>query len=207
MNNRLIAMVAIVGVSILGTSIIAIGEISPIANFVAADAPYSNGVASLSGHVTITVFDEFGNIRSYSQGDNAIVNVGESCIAEYLFGVVASGNCTPVLGDYTTLALGTGVAITATNQGTRTALVTPADTLAGSVSSTTVSSGTDETAGASAEVVTIETTFSPGARTYTEASLVSAANADMLAYQDMADATLGASDSVKVSWAITIAGA
>ena len=51
--------------------------------------------AYIYGHLTLTVQDQFGNIKSYSQGDNVVVNNGENCASKLLFARTAgdaSGN-------------------------------------------------------------------------------------------------------------------
>lgn len=47
------------------------------------------------GHLTMEVQDQYGNIKSYSQGDNVVVNNGENCAMKLLFAATggdASGN-------------------------------------------------------------------------------------------------------------------
>ena len=50
-----------------------------------ADSSSLAGSAPMVGHVEMILFDELGNIKSYSQGDNIIPNVGNRCTAERLF--------------------------------------------------------------------------------------------------------------------------
>lgn len=50
-----------------------------------ADSSRLAGSAPMVGHVELILFDELGNIKSYSQGDNIIPDVGNRCTAERLF--------------------------------------------------------------------------------------------------------------------------
>ena len=38
-----------------------------------------------TGHVTVTVKDSIGAITAYHQSDNAVVNIGENCLAKMIF--------------------------------------------------------------------------------------------------------------------------
>lgn len=201
MDNRLIAMVAIVGASIFGGSMYAIGG-----SFVATDYTSINSSTGITGHVILTVYDEFGNIKHYSQSDNTIVNLGENCIAEYMFNVVTACTGTAVTNPFNTIYLGSGTPTLTTAHGTVTVMATPRDTLEDLAPGITVSTGAPPGDAASDAEVTIETTFTGTARTYTEVALGNddSPTPDFFAYQNMADATVGSSDSVKVTWVITI---
>jgi len=197
MDKKLIAMVAIVGVSILGGSMYAMG-VSPIST----DDLSINGNTGITGHVILTVYDEFGNIKSYTQSDNTITNRGENCIAEYMFGV--STACAAAT-DFLTIILGTGLVPHTDNvHGTVTTMIDTATQRAASSATVVTSTGALPTDGNSDAEVTIETTFTGNTATYTEVALANGINGDFFAYQDMADATVGDADSVKVTWVITI---
>ncbi len=64
----------------------------------------------MMGHITFTATDQDGNILSYIQTDNIIVNVGENCVAESIFNVTTTGT-DPCDGT------GTHSTITGTQQG------------------------------------------------------------------------------------------
>ena len=49
--------------------------------------PQSAEPVGILGHVEYKVHDASGNIVQYKQGDNVVVNDGEDCVAEYVFGV------------------------------------------------------------------------------------------------------------------------
>ncbi len=84
-------------------------------------APMSSGVG-VSGHLEIIHSDSEGNILSYQQTDNAIVNDGRNCTAMLLFGDHTDNGCdagSPAgLGVYTTIGIGNTTALPAgsTNQ-------------------------------------------------------------------------------------------
>ena len=76
-----------------------------------SDAPASTmgSGASLMGHIEIIHQDSEGNILSYQQTDNAIVNEGRNCVAVLLFGPLSNTVCddeTP--GQYQFVGLGNG---------------------------------------------------------------------------------------------------
>lgn len=202
MNNKHLVISIIAGVSLLGGSLFAYSEFTTFGYDNNANIMESSFIG---GHVTLAVYDQFGNMKSYRQFDNAIVNDGENCIAEYLFGV-AHATCT--LGatpDFLTIALGTGVPIVAGSFGTAT-IQTPDTEKVGTAAITQTSTGASEAAAASSSITTIIATFSPAATvTYRDVGLGNASALDLLAYQGLGDATInGGADSLTVTWTITI---
>ncbi len=51
----------------------------------------SFAAAQMLGHITLTHTDGYGEIISYRQTDNIIVDIGESCAAKRLFGATGDG--------------------------------------------------------------------------------------------------------------------
>lgn len=80
---------------------------------------YSEG-SSILGHIEVIHTDSEGNILSYQQTDNAIVNDGRNCTAMLLFG--PNSGCTAGdasgLGKYTTIAVSNGSTLAATTANT-----------------------------------------------------------------------------------------
>lgn len=68
---------------------------------------------SLLGHIEIIHADSEGNILSYQQTDNAIVNDGRNCTAMLLFGTNAGCRSDDAegLGKYTVIGVGNGTAL------------------------------------------------------------------------------------------------
>ncbi len=58
--------------------------------FVASSEMKAVNQMDMMGHITLTATDQDGNILSYIQTDNVIVNTGENCTAESLFNVTTS---------------------------------------------------------------------------------------------------------------------
>ncbi len=50
-----------------------------------AAIPQTQDQAGILGHVTYTLYDATGNVKSYVQGDNVVVEVGRNCIASHIF--------------------------------------------------------------------------------------------------------------------------
>lgn len=84
-----------------------------------AASSYSEG-GSILGHIELIHTDSEGNILSYQQTDNAIVNDGRNCTAMLLFG--ANTGCTAGdaagLGKYTVIGLSNGSALADTTLNT-----------------------------------------------------------------------------------------
>ena len=74
------------------------------------DAPASTmEAASIMGHMEIIHTDVDGNIISYQQTDNAIVNEGRNCVAVLLFGPLGNTTCDDQSpGIYTVVGIGNG---------------------------------------------------------------------------------------------------
>jgi len=65
--------------------------------------------AAIMGHMEIIHTDSEGNVLSYQQTDNAIVNEGRNCVATSLFGAASNSVCdTAVPNPYTIVGIGNG---------------------------------------------------------------------------------------------------
>jgi len=183
---------------------ISISSIAAIA-FTTADLSNDNqlqSTAALLGHISLVAYDENGNIKNYVQTDNVILDEGDDCIIEDLFG--ASGGCFATHGvadPFDDIVIGTGT-VTFT-EGSAYSQVTY-----DSVTAATVGSLTAASAGGGASTTVTANFFDVGA-TITEAALANSsvtATADFLAIQDFSDIVLGASDDLTVQWTITVDG-
>lgn len=202
MNKTLTAISVIAGLSLLaGTTFAFSGETL----FGSSDLATMSDRSFMNGHITLAVYDEFGNLKHYQQTDNSIVNIGEGCIADYLFGTNSA--CTPGTADFDTIFLGTNASPTGTtSRGTITTMLTTVLTGATSAVAITQTSGNADPGNVlSKQIITVIKTFSPaGTATFKEVSLNNDAN-NLLAYQALGDATInGGADSLTVTWTITI---
>ncbi len=169
----------------------------------------------MMGHITLTATDQDGNILSYIQTDNIIVNVGENCVAESIFNVTTIG--TDLCAGTGTHNTGNGVAdegFTYIAIGTNSTMAGAANKTLGTEvdrikdNSTSVTSSTGTGAGSKA-VVTVSTVFTAtGTPTIRESgifdSILGDANDNMLARQTFGDIPLTAGDKLTVEWEITI---
>jgi len=88
MNGK--STLALVGVLFAAAMIVGMATSSAFStpHVIASSAIVDNQFGML-GHITLTQTDADGNMKSYIQTDNVIVNIGENCVAETLFNVTA----------------------------------------------------------------------------------------------------------------------
>ncbi len=173
----------------------------------------------MMGHITLTATDQDGNILSYIQTDNLIVNVGENCVAESIFNVTTAnaflcdgagahiGGNGVADGGFTFIAIGTNnTAVAATDQalGNSTSEVSRIK-----ANSTSIVDSTGTQAGGNSKaVVTLTGIFTAtGTPTITESGIfdkVMAADENMLARQTFTGIPLTVGDKLTVEWEITI---
>jgi len=155
--------------------------------------------AGIMGHVTLTATDEDGNIIAYRQTDNTIVNEGQNCIAEALFGV--SFQCFDATSVYKIIHIGTD-----STGGKSEALSRLAAYHA--VTGGTVGQPTSALANSGA-FVTIQAAFFDVNAVIGEAALrndIDSNVGDTLALQAFADINLGPTDDLTIDWTITVDG-
>jgi len=89
MNGK--STLALVGILLAAAMIVGMATTSAFSTplVIASSATVDNQFGML-GHITLTHTDAAGNLKSYIQTDNVIVNVGENCVAETLFDVTAN---------------------------------------------------------------------------------------------------------------------
>jgi len=90
MNGK--STLALVGVLFAAAMVVGMATTSAFStpHVIASSAIVDNQFGML-GHITLTQTDADGNMKSYIQTDNVIVNIGENCVAETLFNVTTVG--------------------------------------------------------------------------------------------------------------------
>jgi len=160
------------------------------------------------GHIELVAKDVNGDIKSYRQTDNLVVNVGKSCAAVQIFGNPTNGTQSTACGGPTRNAF-TFIAI-----GTATASPAAGDTALGAQVGGRANNGTysleNGTAGAiganaANPVYAIQTTFHPTANTIAEAGIFDAStNGHLFAHQQFTGISLAASDTLTVTWRVSM---
>ena len=184
------------------TAIIALSAITVImaTNYSEELGTYSlKSQAGIVGHLTLTAYDDNGNVIAYRQTDNTILNVGDDCISELIFSVTSSAQCSGT-SQFDRIFIGTGDSSGATEGST--GLVTPVSQTGFASAAMTPASG-----GNGADTLITANFFNVGA-TIQEASIQesSATGSDPLAIQSFSAIPLGGSDDLTIQWTVTIDG-
>ena len=182
-----------------------------------SDVPSSTMEAgSLMGHIEIIHTDENGNIISYQQTDNAIVNEGRNCTVMALFGPGSNSVCddhSP--GPYTVVGIGNGTLPSLSGLTTQTDLgseiadnnMARANAV---VTVSQVSAATTDEGNAVARVSAVFTWQGATTNTVNQAGLFNqtAISGDStFAIKDFPSAVaMNTNDQLTVNWDITIAG-
>ncbi|KAG0511212.1 MAG: hypothetical protein NPMRD1_270017 [Nitrosopumilales archaeon] len=88
MNGK--STLALVGVLFAAAMVVGMATTSAFSTpHVIASSTIVDNQFGMLGHITLTQTDADGNMKSYIQTDNVIVNIGENCVAETLFNVTA----------------------------------------------------------------------------------------------------------------------
>lgn len=179
---------------------IIIGSIATVNMALVQDNEFSansiKSTAGFVGHITLTAVDEDGNIIAYRQSDNTIINTGDDCILDTIFG--ANTVCTTGTL-FTNIHIGTNTAVfTETSTGLGTFFASSAGTVGSTVTASALS-------GAS---TTISTTFFDVSATIEEAALQNniLSASDVLALQQFTGIVLGPNDDLTIDWTVTIDG-
>ena len=179
---------------------------------------YSEG-AGILGHIEVIHTDSEGNILSYQQTDNAIVNDGRNCTAMLLFG--ANTGCTAQdatgLGKYTVIGISNGSALADTTLNTALpAEITVGDGL--NAVTGTLGTFTNSTADSDPAVQRISTQFTYSSSATQTANIINAAGlfnntggpaADrgVFALKNFpSSVSMNPGDQLTVNWDITIDG-
>jgi len=155
--------------------------------------------AAIVGHVTLTAYDDDGNVIAYRQTDNTVLDDGDDCISELIF-TVSGGTCSANT-TFDRIYIGTGDSSGAT-EGSTALVAANAQTGFASAVMTTA------TAGNGANTLITANFFNVGA-TIQEASIQESAvtASSVLAIQSFSAIPLGGSDDLTIQWTVTIDGA
>jgi len=191
MNKLIIAFA--VTVTILG------GLTFGLASDIVKDSPNAlKSGAMVLGHLTLTGYDENGNVIAYQQTDNTVTNLGDDCIARLIFNEDIDGNCTTD-NPFDTIHIGTA-----------TAGFVESNTNLGAYHISTGPASVDITAatatGGAATLLTAN--FIDVSATIAEASIQESTttSSDALALQSFPGIPLGANDDLTIQWTVTIDG-
>ena len=212
-NSKNIGMVAIVAMAVgmagfsLSDGSFAISQ---------TDSSVMASGATMMGHLEVIHRDAEGNILSYSQSDNAILNEGRNCTAVALFGTAANSACSADPGTYDVISL-TATSISGANLNLldlTTELVNGTNAGLGRSDATVSEQGTATAAsGTSLATARVSHTFiSTGGSsvTVTSAGLVNSTDIDtssIFAAKDFASSvTMNTNDQLTVNWDIDVSG-
>jgi len=157
--------------------------------------------AGVLGHLTLTAYDDDGNVIAYRQTDNVVVNAGDGCISELIFAVTSGAACTGGATAFDRIYIGTGDSSAASE--TSTALVTPNAQTGFASAVLTAASSTD----VGASTLITANFFNVGA-TIQEASIQESTTttSSVLAIQSFSPIPLGTSDDLTIQWTVSIDG-
>ncbi len=168
-------------------------------------------VIKLKGHLTVALKDEFGKIKDYREFDNIVVKNGQGLVGARFFGGNTTALTSATVSTANVIAIGNGTTA-ATN--TQTILVTECSAAAGHVRQTGTVTTNEQGTGTPA-IVTIQGTFGAGncrnfstaTNPVSEAGLFDSTTlggGNMFARQAFGAVNKGASDSLTVTWTITL---
>ena len=157
----------------------------------------------LTGHLTLTAYDEDGNIKAYRQTDNIVLNTADNCMSEILF-TLSSGNGCTTATKYDFIHIGTG-----SDAGVSEGDVDPLPITFNAVDTSTDSIVLTNATGSGGADTKIIATFLNVNANIDEAALRNSATqggGNALAYQQFTVINLGTADDLTVEWTITIDG-
>jgi len=227
MNGK--STLALVGVLFAAAMVVGMATTSAFSTpHVIASSTIVDNQFGMLGHITLTQTDADGNMKSYIQTDNVIVNIGENCVAETLFNVTTIDG-THACDNAATAVYNTGNGISTTGfsfvaVGNSSALATPpvaveTDTTLINENSTGTTMDrktgspavtTESTTIGSSAVVTLSAVFTSvgGISDVDESGIFDeatfGAGGNMLARQTFTNIQLSAGDQLTVEWEITI---
>ena len=223
-TTSMIALIAVISAVSMG--VISMNGFSAIPFATASVSPES-GV--MMGHVEYIVHDADGNIKSYLQDDNQVVNRGDDCVMAYTFNpsdTAGSDNCVSNSNGFRFIGIGNA---TTTIAATDTTLTNAATTIASSGVPGLMSMRTDGTVVFTASsnggtvVIATESPFTFSASNATtvhtaglfdvkcnmgsQACTSYGTNSNMFSVQRLASGSgvgVTAGDSLSVTWTITV---
>lgn len=218
MKSTNIALIGVIVAGLVGAGLASASLTTPLFLASTQTTNMEKSSVGMMGHITVIAFDADGNIKSYLQSDNQVVDQGENCVAEVLFDV-ASANATtlcsgtgsttgshgPNANGFNFLAIGTSAAIVVPDQKV---LTTEVESRLDAGATGTVSMTDSEGQGTTKAVVTIVDTFTMGSgATIEEYGLFDASTAgNMFARQTPGPTILSGSDTLQVTWTIDVGG-
>ena len=165
--------------------------------------PAPSDSSFLTGHLTLTAYNENGDIIAYRQTDNTVLNIGDNCISETIFTPAAGDKGCDDTSIFTDILIGTGASGGSAEGDTDPLPVTQADVTITASASLTNASGTG------GAVTVLTAAFTDVNADIDEAALRNAGTPTtgaVLAYQEFTLISLGISDDLTVEWTITIDG-
>ncbi len=159
------------------------------------------------GHIELIAKDNNGNIKAYRQTDNLVVNTGKSCAAVHIFGVPTNSTQSTACGGQT------AAAFNAIGIGTATAVAAGDTALGAQVGSRAQNNGTSSASLINATTpstpyYSLQDQFRPGVSTIAESGIfdqvATGTGSHMFAHQTFTGITLGATDTLTVTWRVTL---
>lgn len=157
----------------------------------------------MTGHLTLTAYDENGNVIAYRQTDNIVLNTADNCMSEILFTLSSGDGCT-LAANYDFIHIGTG-----SDSSTTEGDVDPLPITFSTVDTATDSIVLTNATGSGGAATKLTATFLNVNANIDEAALRNSSSeggGNALAYQQFTEIVLGASDDLTVEWTITIDG-
>jgi len=165
------------------------------------------------GHITLTATDPDGNIISYVQTDNKVVDQGEACALKRVFGETAGGSAADCTGGTTAAfdIIALGISSTAENDNDLALASETSKTGLVRIAATT-STVTDDPTGTAGASFLLSKTFTntDTQETITESGIFNSTDSStdgMFARQVFTGIVLNTNDSLQVDWTITFDGA
>ena len=165
------------------------------------------------GHITLTVADANGNIKSYIQTDNRVLDQGEACAVKRTFSTAAtgSGDCGGTATNaFDVIALGTSSTAEADNDIALGAETSASGLVRAAASSATVTDDSDGSQGAKIALVKAFTNTSAGTVNIAESGIFNSTSVDadgIFARKVFTAIPVAVNDALTVTWTITFDGA
>ncbi len=218
MKSTNIALIGVIIAGLVGAGLASASLTTPLFLASTQTTNMEKSSVGMLGHITVIAFDADGNIKSYLQSDNQVVDNGENCVAEVLFNVNTANSTTncvgtggshggfgPATGGFTYLAIGTNAAVVVPDDE---ALTTEVESRLNATATGSVTVSDSEGQGTTKAVVTIVDTFTMASgATIEEYGLFDASSSgNLFARQTPGGTTLSASDTLQVTWTIDVGG-
>jgi len=194
--NRTTSTLLLGAIIAVGFGIYGVSEMSDTLSPAPSDSSF------MTGHLTLTAYNENGDIIAYRQTDNTVLDTGDSCIATLVFGAGGDTGCTDTSA-FTDILIGSGG-----TGGSAETDVNPLPLTQEDVTVVATPVMTNASAGGGA-VTVLTAAFTDVDADIDEAALRNAGTpitGAVLAYQEFTLISLGVNDDLTVEWTITIDG-